>query len=102
MIQWGVRDDSKIQDSILEKILPEPIEKANGRLIVEGYSIIYKRSGQPNRGVVIGTLENGSRSIVFVTKPELLLTLETQEIVGKTCMVQYDCNIERNTIISIE
>jgi len=102
MIQWGVRDDSKIQDSILEKILPEPIEKANGKLIVDGYSIIYKRSGQPNRGVVIGTLENGSRSIAFVTKPELLLALETQEIVGKTCMVQYDSNIERNTIISIE
>lgn len=102
MIQWGVRDDSKIQKSILKKILPEPVEKANGKLIINGYSIIYERSGQPKRGVVIGTLENGSRSIAIVIKPELLLALETQEIVGKTCMVQYDSNIERNTIISIE
>jgi acetyl-CoA C-acetyltransferase len=102
MIQWGVRDDSKIQESILEKILPEPVEKMDGKLIVDGYSIIYERSGRAKRGIVIGTLENGRRSIAIVTKPELLLSLETQEIVGKTCMAQYDPNIERNTIISLE
>jgi acetyl-CoA C-acetyltransferase len=102
MIPWGVRDDSKIQDSILKKILPEPVEKANGKLIVDGYSILYERSGQLKRGVVIGTLENGRRSIAFVTKPELLLAFETQEMVGKICMVQYDSIIDRNTIISIE
>jgi acetyl-CoA C-acetyltransferase len=101
-IPWGARDDSKIQNSILEKELPEPVEKASGKLIVEGYSIIYERSGQPKRGVVIGTLENGRRSIAIVTEPELLLALETQEIVGKTSTVQYDSNIDRNTIISIE
>jgi len=102
MIPWGVRDDSKIQESILKNILPEPVEKLNGKLIVDGYSIIYERSGQPKRGVVVGTLESGGRSIAIVTKPELLPVLETQEIVGKTCMVQYDSNIERNTIITIE
>jgi acetyl-CoA C-acetyltransferase len=102
MIQWGVRDDSKIQQSILNKILPEPVEKASGKLFVNGYSIFYERSGQPKRGVVIGTLENGRRCVAFVTKPDLLLELETQEMVGKTCTVQYDSKIERNTIISIE
>ncbi|GAG77354.1 unnamed protein product, partial [marine sediment metagenome] len=30
IIPWGVRDDSKTQESILKKILPEPVEKANG------------------------------------------------------------------------
>ncbi|MFX1530566.1 MAG: hypothetical protein ACFFBC_05595 [Promethearchaeota archaeon] len=102
MIQWGIRDDSKIQYSILKQILPEPIEKANGRLIVNGYSIIYERSGEPRRGVVIGTLENERRTVAFVTKPELLLALDTQEIVGKSCMVKYDTSIERNIIVSIE
>lgn len=101
-IQWGVRDDSKIQDSILNEILPEPVEKANGKLIVDGYTVIYERTGQPKKGLVIGTLENGSRSIAFVIKPELIHTLLTQEIVGKTCIVQYDSKIERNIIRSIE
>jgi len=101
-IPWGARDDSKIQDSIFKEILPEPIEKANGKFIVNGYSIIYERSGELKRGVAIGTLENGRRSIAFVTKPELLLALDTQEIVGKSCIVQYDPRIERNIIISIE
>ncbi|MFX0080730.1 MAG: hypothetical protein ACFE94_03160 [Candidatus Hodarchaeota archaeon] len=102
MIQWGVRDDSEIQESILKKILPEPVEKANGKIIIDGYSIIYKRTGEFYRGVVIGTLDNGRRSIAFVIKPELLKTFETQEIVGKTCIVQYYSAIKRNTIISIE
>ena len=101
-IQWGIRDDSKIQDSILEKTLAEPVVKANGKLVVDGYTVIYERTGPPKKGVVIGSLENGSRSIAYVIKPELLHTFETQEIVGKTCIVQYDSNIERNTILSVE
>jgi acetyl-CoA C-acetyltransferase len=102
MIQWGVRDDSKVQESILNEILPEPVEEAYGKLTVVGYSFHYDRSGQPKRGIVIGNLENGRRTLAFVIQPELLLTLETQEIVGKTCRVQYDPNIERNIIVSIE
>jgi len=102
VIPWGIRDDSKIQESILKKVLPEPVEKANGKLVVDGYSIIYDRSGKPKKGVIIGTLEKGSRSIAIVNKPELLLALESQEIVGKTCIVQYDSKIEKNTIIYIE
>ncbi|MHA2282099.1 MAG: hypothetical protein ACXAC5_14755 [Promethearchaeota archaeon] len=102
MISWGERDDSKIQESILKKSLPEPVEKANGKFIIVGYSIIYERSGEPKRGIVVGTLEDGSRCIAIVTKQELLLAFETQEMVGKTSMVQYDPIAERNTIISIE
>ncbi|GAH08471.1 unnamed protein product [marine sediment metagenome] len=69
-----------------------PVEKANGKITVNGYSFFYNRSGQPQRGVVIGTFENGSRCLAIVNKPELLLILETQETVGKTCLVQYDSN----------
>ncbi|MHA1915203.1 MAG: hypothetical protein ACW97V_12635 [Promethearchaeota archaeon] len=102
MLPWGIRDDSEIQKSILNQILPEPVEKANGKLIVDGYSIFYERTGKPRRGTAIGTLENGGRCVAFITKPELLLASETQELVGKTCIVQYDSRIKRNIIISIE
>ncbi len=102
VIQWGVRDDSKIQKSILKEILPDAVEIANGKLIVDGFTVFYERSGQPRRGVIIGTLENGRRCVALVTNPELLHTIETQELVGKTCIVQYNSDIKRNTIISIE
>ena len=102
MIPWGDRDDSKTQESILKKSLPEPVEKANGKLVIDGYSIIYARSGQPTKGIVVGTLEEGSRCIAFVTNLELLPAFESQEMVGKTCMVQYDSEIKRNIIISIQ
>ena len=101
-IQWGVRDDSKIQESILAEILPEPIEKTNGKLIIDGYSIIYDRSGQPKRGILVGTHENGHRAIAIVTDPNLISILETQEAVGKICLSQYNPEIDRNVVVSIE
>ncbi|MFX1281255.1 MAG: hypothetical protein ACFFA3_18030 [Promethearchaeota archaeon] len=101
VIQWGTRDDSKIQNSILQEILPEPIEMANGEMIVEGYSMLYERSGAVKRGVVIGFLENGERAIAFVNNIELLKTIENQELVGKKLKIKYDEEIERNLAISI-
>ncbi len=101
-IPWGVRDDSKIQESILEKSLPPPVEKANGPLTIEGYTIIYNREGQPERGIVIGTLENGHRTLAIINGANLLITLETQELVGRTFMIQYDSNVDRNIVISID
>jgi len=54
------------------------------------------------KGIVVGTLDKWSRCIALVTNPELLPAFESQEMVGKTCMVQYDSSVERNTIISIQ
>jgi acetyl-CoA C-acetyltransferase len=101
-IPWGTRNDSEIQNSILEKELPEPVEKANGKIKIDGYSIVYERTGEAKRGVVVGTLENGIRSIAIVLEPELLSTFETQELVGKFCTVSYDSNSDRNIITSVE
>ena len=102
-ISWGVRDDSKIQESILKKALPEPVEKANGKLMVDGYSIVYDRSGLPRRGIVVGTLENGDRSLAIINgEPELFLTLETQELVGRTLEIQYDSTEDKNIVVSMD
>jgi len=102
-IPWGVRDDSKIQQSIFEKALPEPVEKVNGKLTVDGYSIFYHRTGYPIRGVVVGTLENGSRGVAIIDgKPDVFLTLETQDLVGRTLEVQYDSIEEKNKVVSLD
>ena len=101
--EWGVRDDSKIQKSILKKSLPEIVEKVDGKLTVEGYSIIYDRTGQPKRGVLVGSLENGDRALAIITtESDMLLTLENQELVGKNFVIKYDANIDRNIAISME
>ena len=102
-IEWGVQDVSEIQESILKKSLPDIAEKVNGRLTVEGYSIIYDRTGQPKRGVLVGSLENGDRALAIITsESEMLLTLENQELVGKNFVIKYDANIDRNIVISME
>jgi acetyl-CoA C-acetyltransferase len=102
-IPWGARDDSKIQESILEKELPEPIEKASGQLRVEGYSIIYNRSGEPKRGIIIGTLKNKGRALAIVQEgSEILSYLETQEGIGKIVTIQYDSTVDRNIVTSME
>jgi acetyl-CoA C-acetyltransferase len=99
---WGVRDDSKIQESILAQTLPEPIEQANGTLTIEGYSIIYSRSGQPKRGVLVGTHVNGHRAVAIVTDFNLIVMLESRDVVGRTCLSRYNPEIERNVVVSID
>jgi acetyl-CoA C-acetyltransferase len=100
--EWGNRDDSRIQESILNEALPEPMIKADGKLIVEGYSIIYDREGPAKRAVILGTLENKKRALALVTEPEMLATLENQEIVGKKFVIKYNEAAERNIALSME
>ncbi len=98
-IPWSVREDTIIQQTILEKKLPSPVEKANGSFTVNAYTIIYDQSRQPKRVIVIGTLENGLRSIAITRDYDsMLLTLENQDLVGKTFVVQYDSTIDRNIV----
>ena len=99
--EWYSRDNSKIQESILQNILPDIAEKVDGRLTVEGYSIIYDRSGRQKRGVLVGSLKNGGRALAIITnKSNLLLTLENQDLVGMNFIIKYDENLDRNVAIS--
>jgi len=103
IIPWGIRDDSKIQQTILEKTLPEPIEKVNGELIIDGYTIYYDRTGVPKRVYVIGTLEKGHRALAIIKSESVILTnIGTQELVGRASMIQYDSTIDRNVVVSLE
>jgi len=96
---WEIRDDSKIQQSILDKALPKAVEKANGNLTIDAYTILYSRTGEIKRGIFVGTLENGLRTVA-ITREELpiLSTLETKEVVGKTFKVEYDSEMDRNIV----
>jgi len=103
LVPWGVRDDSKIQESIFKSALPESVDKVNGILRVDGYSIYYDRTGQPKRGVVIGSLESGARSCAIIEgDPDMFLKLETQELVGKNIKVKYEPEVDLNIIVSLD
>ena len=96
---WDERDDTKIQQSILAQILPEPVEEASGQLTIEAYTFAYDREGNPRRGIVIGHLKNGRRTLANIeAKTEVLLNLEQQELVGQTFLVHFDSNISCNVI----
>jgi len=100
---WGVCDDKEIQQSILEDVLPPPVERANGKLIIEGYTITYNRNGQPESGIVIGKLESGYRTIALIkSEPNELEILVKQELVGKKCIIQYNSEDDRNLVISMD
>jgi acetyl-CoA C-acetyltransferase len=96
---WDTRKEEKIQKSILSKALPNTIEKANGELTIESYTIIYDRIGNPEHVIVIGHLENNQRTIARVKgKPVNILKLEQNNFVGKSFPVYYDSKIDRNII----
>ena len=97
---WEENNYSNIQQLIDAKTLPEPIEEANGNLTIEGYTIIYDRKGLPERGVVMGHIESGQRTLAIIdANSEILLKLEQQELVGQTFMVKYDTKAKYNKLI---
>ncbi|MFX0070721.1 MAG: acetyl-CoA acetyltransferase [Candidatus Hermodarchaeota archaeon] len=97
---WVDRDDSKIQESILAKKLPEPVKEANGQITVEAYTIPYNRNGEPEKVIVLGHLENDQRTLAFIEgKAEDLVKLASQELVGQSFAVHYDSKRECNLII---
>ncbi len=98
-IPWNERDDSEIQQSIFSKSLPKPIEEATSQITIEAYTIYYNRDGIPKRVIVLGHLDNGRRTLAIIAaKPELLVKLDQQELVGKIYPVHYDSTRDQNLI----
>ncbi len=98
-VSWEIRNDSKVQQSILDETLPQPVEKAHGDLTINAYTILYSRTGGIKRGIFIGTLNDGSRTVAITEEGlPILSTLETQEFVGKTFKVEYNSEIDRNIL----
>lgn len=96
-ISWDERDDSDLQKQILDNILPEPVQEAEGIMTIEAYTIPYDRSGNPKYGIVIGMLENRRRTIAsLVEELDILLKFEREELIGKRCKITFESNANRN------
>jgi len=96
---WGERDDTAIQKSLLSNPLPKPIEKANGIITIEAYTIIYNKEGLPTEGIAIGKLTNGIRTLAKIySSNKILKELEKEELVGKKFNIFYDSKKQQNII----
>lgn len=94
---WNDRDDSLTQRAIDAQALPMPVEKASGSLTVEAYVIRHDNAGKPVQGIIVGRLENGSRSLAVIdADPDGLLLMEKIELVGKQGDVRYDEALGKN------
>jgi len=96
---WGDNEEKSIQETILKETLPDPVEKANGQLTIDAYTIYYERDGTPKRGIVLGHLENRRNTLAYIdAKPEELKNLEQVDIVGQNFPIHYDSKLQRNLI----
>lgn len=78
--------------------LPAPIEKAEGKFEVLGYTLIYERDGSPKRGIALGRVGEGRAWAFIEGEKENLYRLEAEEWVGKVLDVSYDEKRKRNLI----
>ncbi len=98
-IPWNVENSSTIQDEILKNSLKDPIKKANGMLMIEGYTITYNRDQQPIEGIVIGKIEENRRTLAYIkVNQDKLIELEHIELLGKSFPVYYDNKLQYNII----
>ncbi|TXT58915.1 MAG: Acetyl-CoA acetyltransferase [Promethearchaeota archaeon] len=89
-ISWNRRDDSEIQQKILSRGLEEPVQKAEGLISVDAYTIPYDREGKPKNFILLGTLENGRRTLAYLlSDSKELKNLQEKILVGKKFKVNY-------------
>jgi acetyl-CoA C-acetyltransferase len=96
---WCDRDDSAVQQEINAGALPAPVERASGSLTVEAYVIRHDKTGNAQKGTVVGKLEDGSRTLADIdASPEELLRMENIELVGQHGNVRYNQAAGRNLV----
>jgi len=98
--QWTMRDDSSMQSSIDAQALAEPVEKAQGALKVEAYVIRHGRDSQPEKGTVLGRLNDNTRTFAHIdATKEALSRMEETEMVGTIGDVRFDQESGRNLVV---
>jgi len=83
---WRRTDPAVDQREIDAAKSPPFIERAEGDAMVETYTVIFNREGEPEQGIVIGRLDNGSGPRFFANTPpdrELMLSITREEFVGR-------------------
>jgi acetyl-CoA C-acetyltransferase len=83
---WRRTDPAVDQREIDGAKVPQFSEQAEGDATVETYTVIFNREGEPEQGIVIGRLGNGSGARFFANTPpdrDLMLAITREEFVGR-------------------
>jgi acetyl-CoA C-acetyltransferase len=83
--EWSRTDPAVDQREIDAMGSPPFAEQPDGDATVETYTVIFNRDGEPEQGIVIGRLDNGSGARFFANTPpdrELMLAMTREEFVG--------------------
>lgn len=96
--KWAQHQDFTVaQAQIDATTLPPTLKEASGKMTVEAYMITHGRNGEPEKGVAIGMLENGQRTVAYLeADTDTLKTYTETELVGKIGMVRYKPDKKRN------
>jgi len=84
--EWRRTDPTVDQRGIEAMASPPFVEQADGDATVETYTVIFNREGQPEQGIVIGRLDNGTGARFFANTPpdrDLMLAMTREEFVGR-------------------
>ena len=83
---WRRTDPAVDQREIDAAKSPPFIERAEGEATIETYTVVFNRDGEPEQGIVIGRLDNGSGERFFANTPpnrDLMLAMTREEFVGR-------------------
>jgi len=96
---WEERDDSAVQARIDSLALPQPVERAEGYLKIQGYVIRHLPDGKPEGATVIGTLQDGRRALAEIdASSSELEILREKALEGRTGRVAFDNAKNRNMV----
>jgi acetyl-CoA C-acetyltransferase len=98
--EWRRSDPAIDQAAVDSQDSPRFVAEANGPATVETYTVAFGRGGEPEMGIVIGRLGDGSR--FFANTPvdsALLWSMTKEEFVGRAGRVEHDAAAQKNILI---
>ena len=95
--EWNRADPKADQDQVKAMDSPPVTDEANGAATVETYTVVFDRDNQPELGIVIGRLSDGTRFVANTPQDtELLTSMTREEFVGRAGRVAHDASSGKN------
>lgn len=89
--EFNRQDPAILQQKIDQAEHPTLNTHPSGKGTVETYTVLFGRSGDPERGVIIGRLSDGQRFIAHTSsEPSLLSWMVDQSPIGKSGVVKHN------------
>jgi acetyl-CoA C-acetyltransferase len=97
--EWSPREDAGEQEALESAPHPELAAEPAAEGVVESYTVMHGRDGQPEQGIVVGRLRDGRRFIANTeADPALLRSMTEREMVGEKGRLCHDGATGLNTI----